>query len=92
MNNIWKMLLKLSSYAASRLYKGDVIQVDIHLADGRKLMVMDKDESEKLVHYVKELGKITPQQVDAIKKAISEIESATDKINGMGKRWANGKS
>ena len=92
MSEIWKMLLKLSSYAASRLYKGDVIQVDIHLADGRKLMIMDKDESERLIHCVKELGKMTPQQVDAIKKAITEIEGVTDKINGIGKRLANGKS
>lgn len=75
MKVIWELLLKLSSTAAAKLYKSEVVQVDIHLDNGQKLMIMSKDESERLVRCTKLMVEWTPEQVAAITKQIDKINS-----------------
>lgn len=75
MKILWELLLKLSSTAAAKLYKSEVIQVDIHLANGQKLMIMSKDESERLARCTKLMVYWTPEQVDEITKQIDKINS-----------------
>lgn len=71
---LYEALVKLSVWSASRRYGEEVIQVDIHLKSGRKILIMDKDEQDKLVRTAQVLSKEwTQDQVDDLRKAILKI-------------------
>lgn len=78
MKLLWKLLLKLSITAAEKLNGCEVVQVDIHLASGNKLMIMDRDELGKLKACTKLLAEWSPEN-------IAELEKQIDRLNREGK-------
>ncbi|WP_333620323.1 hypothetical protein [Pantoea septica] len=74
MKILWNALLHLSAFAAEKLYGEKVTQVDIWLESGRRLMLMDRDESERLARVSKQLNDAwTEQEKDELRQAISAI-------------------
>ena len=74
MKIIWNALLHLSAYAAQKLYGERVTQVDVWLESGRKLMLMDRDESEKLVRVSRQMqDEWTEQEKEDLRLAIRSI-------------------
>lgn len=75
MKIIWELLLKLSSTAASKLYGSDVIQVDIHLENGKKLMIMSQEESDKLRRCTELLIQWKDEDIAELKKKIDRLHT-----------------
>ncbi|MCZ4057810.1 hypothetical protein O3W44_01550 [Pantoea sp. LMR881] len=74
MKIIWNALLHLSAYAAQKLYGERVAQVDVWLESGKQLMLMDRDESEKLVRVSRQLrDEWTEQEKEDLRLAIHRI-------------------
>lgn len=74
MKILWKTLLHLSALAAQKLYGEKVTQVDVWLESGRKLMLMDRDESDRFVSTCQQLkSEWTEQQKQELRKAIARI-------------------
>ncbi|WP_033750818.1 hypothetical protein [Pantoea sp. NGS-ED-1003] len=74
MKIFWNTLLHLSAFAAQKLYGEKVTQVDVWLESGRQLMLMDRDESERLVRVCKNLkSEWTEQQKQELREAIYSI-------------------
>ncbi|EJH8726839.1 hypothetical protein [Cronobacter sakazakii] len=71
---LYDMLLKLSMFAAERLYKEKVEQVDVWLRSGRQVCLMTRDSADQLKRVSESLRDAwTPQQVDELKAAIKKI-------------------
>lgn len=78
---IYKLLLKASIWAASKIYKEEVVQVDIWFDGGRRVMVMSKDEQDKLVYMARQLNtNWTDQEKEELKTAIRKIRG--EELNG----------
>lgn len=74
MKILWKTLLHLSAFAAQKLYGEKVSQVDVWLESGRKLMLMDRDESDRFVSTCRQLNsEWTEKQKQELRKAIARI-------------------
>lgn len=74
MKLIWNALLHLSAFAAQKLYGERVTQVDIWLESGKKLMLMDRDESEKLARVSRLLqDEWAEQEKEDLRLAIRSI-------------------
>lgn len=73
MKMFWELLLKLSIKATSKLYDSDVSQVDIHLKNGNKLMIMGRVESERLKRCTELLNKWEGVDITELKKQIDKL-------------------
>ncbi|MGP2520481.1 hypothetical protein ACTUSX_11410 [Pantoea ananatis] len=74
MKFIWKALLHSSAYAAQKLYGEKVTQVDVWLESGKKLLLMDQSESERLQVVAKLLNDSwTDDEKSRLQSAIREI-------------------
>lgn len=83
MKIIWNTLLHLSAYAAQKLYGEKVNQVDVWLESGRKLMLMDRSEADKLIRVSRVLNESwTEAEKEDLRKAIQSIRnSEAEKTN-----------
>ncbi|EGT5653938.1 hypothetical protein AGJ25_22570, partial [Cronobacter sakazakii] len=78
---LYDILLKLSMFAAERLYKEKVEQVDVWLKSGRQVCLMTRDSADQLKRVTENLREAwTPQQVDELKAAIKKIRE--EEANG----------
>lgn len=74
MKLIWNALLHLSAFAAQKLYGEKVTQVDVWLESGRQLILMDRDESERLVRVCRHMkDEWTEKEKEELRQAISAI-------------------
>lgn len=74
MKILWNALLHASAFAAEKLYGEKVTQVDVWLESGRQLMLMDRDESDRLVRVSRQLkDEWTEQEKEELRQAISAI-------------------
>lgn len=74
MKLIWNALLHLSAFAAQKLYGEKVTQVDVWLESGRQLILMDRDETERLVRVSRQLqDEWTEKEKEELRQAISAI-------------------
>ncbi|PPX79726.1 hypothetical protein C3D70_20540 [Cronobacter sakazakii] len=78
---LYDILLKLSMFAAERLYKEKVEQVDVWLMSGRQVCLMTRDSADQLKRVSEIIRDAwTPQQVDELKAAIKKIRE--EEANG----------
>lgn len=78
---IYKLLLKASIWAASKIHKEEVVQVDIWFDGGRRVMVMSRDEQDKLVYMARHLNtNWSDQEKEELKTAIRKIRR--EELNG----------
>lgn len=85
MKFIWKALLHASAFAAEKLYKSQVSQVDVWLGDGRKLMLMSREEEGRLKTVAKTLsGSWTEEEKRELSKAIAGIRHRSGGDNDKG--------
>ncbi|MFR0653320.1 hypothetical protein SB719_01785 [Pantoea sp. SIMBA_079] len=76
MKCIWIALLHASAFAARKLYGVEVSQVDVWLEDGRKLLLMDRTEADRLKFMAKELNsEWTESQRAALNEAVQRIRA-----------------
>ena len=85
MKILWNALLHASAFAAEKLYGEKVTQVDVWLESGRQLMLMDRDESERLVRACRQLKSVwTEQEKEELRKAIAHIRKHEREVSSGG--------
>lgn len=79
---LFEVLMTLSIGLAKKVYGEEITQVDIWLASGKQLMVMSRNEAQRLGQVAKELsGSWTQEEVAQLRNAIEKIR----KEEGHGK-------
>lgn len=77
----YESILKLSMWAAEKLYNDQVSQVDVWFEGGRKVCIMTAEEQEKLIRVSKNLqDNWTDAEREELRKAIQRIRE--DEISG----------
>ncbi|UAN64281.1 hypothetical protein [Serratia sp. JSRIV006] len=73
---LFEVLMTLSIGLAKKVYGEEITQVDIWLASGKQLMVMSRDEVQRLGQVAKELsGSWTQEEVTQLRNAIEKIRN-----------------